>query len=679
LSAAFVICGAVVAGLVLALAVWLGPRAAAPAPPAPPAPLAGPLTAVPPALPAVSGVAPGAGAAPPLEAPELQAFFDQLIPGQLQERHIPGATVAVVRDGSVVFARGYGWADAAQRTPVVADRTLFHIGSTAKLFTWTAVMQLVEQGRLDLDADVTTYLDFPIPATYPEPITLGHLMSHTAGFENRDLVRFGWTAPTPEELTPLGPWLAANVPARVRPPGVEAGYSNYGAALAGYVVSRAAGVPFEQYVEQHLLEPLEMRRSLVRQAVPAELAPEMARGFVFEGGAVRERPLSVYQGAPTGAVRATATDVAQFMVAHLQDGRYGDRRVLDAATARRMRQTLFRPDPRLNGFAYGFMEWDRNGRRVLGHIGSAAPVHYSLLALLPDDGVGLFVAYNSGQARPLTVEGRTLAAFLDRFYPAPPTAAPVPAPDAAGRLSQFAGEYRRNNFEGSYTTFEKLYRVLAATNRRITDRGDGTLEVRLLEGTALFVETAPDYFREVGGQDALLFRRDARGRVSQAVFSGVPEYTYERLSWAETPAFNRLLLVVCVALFGSVVLAAGGSWALGRLARRRPPRPPQGRLAAAARWSAGAVAALNLAFVGGLVLELGDPGLLGGDFWRLQQLLLLPLLATALTPAVLLSAALAWRRRLWGLPGRLHYTAVALAAVAFVWFAATWNLLGFNF
>jgi CubicO group peptidase (beta-lactamase class C family) len=171
------------------------------------------------------------------DAQEVEAFFDELIPGQLEERHIPGATVAVVRYGRLLLAKGYGWADVEEQEPVAAERTLFHIGSNTKLFTWTAVMQLVEEGRLDLDADVNAYLDFRIPDTYPPPITLKHLMTHTAGFENRDI---GMAASSPETVVPIGRWLATHIPARVRQPGVEAGYSNYGTGLAGYILERVS-------------------------------------------------------------------------------------------------------------------------------------------------------------------------------------------------------------------------------------------------------------------------------------------------------------------------------------------------------------------------------------------------------------------------------------------------------
>src|SRR4051812_3310414 len=146
---------------------------------------------------------------------ELAAFLDGVMTANLRDKHVAGATVAVVKDGQVFFTKGYGWADAARRAPVSGDSTLFRIGSISKLFTWTSVMQLVEQGKLDLDTDVNRYLDFKIPATYPQPITLRSIMTHSPGFEEdgRDLI-----AEDSVHIYGLGPWVKSHVPARVRPP-----------------------------------------------------------------------------------------------------------------------------------------------------------------------------------------------------------------------------------------------------------------------------------------------------------------------------------------------------------------------------------------------------------------------------------------------------------------------------
>ncbi len=186
---------------------------------------------------------------------EVENFFDGLMAAQLTSTHAPGATVAVVKDGKLLFAKGYGFADLDKRTPVLADKTLFRVVSVSKLFTWTAVMQLVERNKLDLSADVNTYLDFKIPNTFPQPITLANLMSHSPSFEELGIGVFVRTA---AEVAPLREYLVNNMPKRVRPPSQVSAYSNYGAALAGYIVARAAGMPFEDYVAANILKPLGM-------------------------------------------------------------------------------------------------------------------------------------------------------------------------------------------------------------------------------------------------------------------------------------------------------------------------------------------------------------------------------------------------------------------------------------
>lgn len=186
----------------------------------------------------------------PSDPAELESFLDGLFLQQMQDYHIVGAAVAVVKDGRMLFSKGYGYADLDNNIPVDPQATLFKLGSLTKLFTWTAVMQLAEQGRLDLDADVNHYLDFRIPGTYAQPITLKHLMTHTAGFED---LHTGMVTLDPKELAPPREWLVTHLPRRVRPPGEAAAYSNYGAALAGYIVMRSSGQSYSQYVLERCL------------------------------------------------------------------------------------------------------------------------------------------------------------------------------------------------------------------------------------------------------------------------------------------------------------------------------------------------------------------------------------------------------------------------------------------
>ncbi|HKD79690.1 MAG TPA: serine hydrolase domain-containing protein, partial [Candidatus Angelobacter sp.] len=204
---------------------------------------------------------------------DVRAFLDGFMPMQLERENIAGAVVLVVKDGRVLFAKGYGYSDVDKKTPVTVDATLFRPGSISKLFTWTAVMQLVEQGKLDLDKDINAYLDFKIPATQLQPITMRYILTHRPGFEEQIKDLFG------KEGTPfatLKDHLMEHMPERIFPAGTTPAYSNYGAALAGYIVERVSGRAFNDYVAEQIFRPLGMTRSTFVQPLPADLKPLMS-------------------------------------------------------------------------------------------------------------------------------------------------------------------------------------------------------------------------------------------------------------------------------------------------------------------------------------------------------------------------------------------------------------------
>ncbi|MBO0722048.1 MAG: beta-lactamase family protein, partial [Blastocatellia bacterium] len=252
---------------------------------------------------------------PALTTEDVTVFFDALLPLLIRRDEIAGAVVAVVKDGRVLFAKGYGYADVAARRPVSADATLFRVASISKLFTWTAVMQLVEQGKLDLDRDVNLYLDFQIPATYPQAITLRHLMTHTPGFQMASPDHSRWPG---TDLLPLKEYLLKYLPPRIFPPGSTPAYSNYGAALAGYIVQRVSGQPFEEYVAEHIFRPLGMAHSTFVQPLPNALKPMMSQGYGLASESAGQ--FFLVPGSPAGSLYTTATDMARFMLAHLKDG-----------------------------------------------------------------------------------------------------------------------------------------------------------------------------------------------------------------------------------------------------------------------------------------------------------------------------------------------------------------------
>src|SRR5947209_11628433 len=263
----------------------------------------------------VAAVAPQPSPPPALTKSDFETFLDALIPSQLQNRDIAGAVVSVVKDGQVLFAKGYGYADFTAKKPVLADQTLFRPGSISKLFTATAVMQLVEQGKLDLDRDVNEYIDFAIPKTYPEPVTLRRLLTHTAGFEETLKNLF---VGHESDLKPVGTYLSNELPARIFPPGKIPSYSNYGFTLAGYIVERISGEKFERYIENHIFKPLGMKSSTFDQSLSAEMRARMSQGYL--AAAKKPRSYEFANVAPAGSLTTTATDMSRFMLAFLQDG-----------------------------------------------------------------------------------------------------------------------------------------------------------------------------------------------------------------------------------------------------------------------------------------------------------------------------------------------------------------------
>ncbi len=511
----------------------------------------------------------------PTDPAELETFLDELITRQMEEHHIAGAAIAVVKDGELFLAKGYGYADLARGIPVDPAQTIFAIGSIGKVFTWTAVMQLVEQGKLDLDTDINTYLDFRIPDTYPQPVTLKHLLTHTSGFENRLL---GSIVADAGELLPARDWLIANMSARVRPPGDYAGYANYNPMLAGYIVARVAGQPYDQYIQEHILDPLGMAHSTAQSPLPEQLRTDKAVGYTYRDGVFQPHPQFVAQPAvlPSGAHQASVTDMARFMIAHLQHGRYSDAhiaeaRILQEATARQMHSTLFTHDPALLGTAYGLFDFSDNGRRTLGHSGYSEYMN-GLLLLLPDENLGVYVVYNSEGGGALTNQHLGFQrAFFDHYYPTPPAAPLQPAADFAARAGRFVGSYRYTM--RSYTTADKIGALFAAVD--IRDAGDGALAISIPEGEWRFVEVGPLHFRRTDGQFGMVFREDDRGHITHMFTDLTPQYAYEKLTWFEAPGFNMALLLGTALIFLSMLPVVS----IHLVRNRRPGRgrPPARR------------------------------------------------------------------------------------------------------
>jgi len=607
----------------------------------------------------------------PKDPAELGAFLDGLLEVYMKTLHIPGATVSVIKDGKIFFTKGYGYADVAKKKPVLPERTLFRIASVSKLFTWTAVMQLVEQGKLDLKADVNTYLkDFKIPATFPEPIRLADLMSHSAGFEDN----LTFSARTPQDLLPLGDFVKSMIPARVWPPGQYTAYSNYSTALAGYIVQEVSGIPFDDYIEQNIYKPLGMAHSSFRTPLPAGLADDVSTGYTYLEGAFKAEPFELLNGDyPAGSMSTTATDIARFMIAHLQNGEYEGQRILQEETAREMHKRLFSHDPRLTGNAHGFWERKLNGLTILEHGGDIKCFH-TIMSLIPERNAGFFLSFNCGTSSSLTA-AEAFQAFLNRYYPAPSLPDIKPNPEFKSHLQKYTGVYEMNR--RSFTKFPKLVTLL--TPVKMVATSDGALQMILPAGlgSKRWAEVGPNIFREVGGQETLIFREDSRGRVTHAFSSEFGEFALVKLKGYQTPGFHILLIATLSILFLTAILG----WPLGALSRALLRRPPVGRPApVAARWLAGMMCALFLLLILGILFLVSNTDQIAyGVPVLLKVVLVFPIVGAVLGIGVLIFAILAWKKKYWTIYGRLHYSLILLSGVVFLWLLNYWNLLGWKF
>ena len=389
------------------------------------------------------GVAPVPAPQPPT-APELtpadvNAWLDGYMPYTLANAQIAGAVVAVVRDGRIVTQRGYGYSDVKSRRPVDPARTLFRPGSVSKLFTWTAVMQQVEQGKINLDADVNTYLDFKIPAYEGKPVTMRQIMTHTAGFEEqiKNLIE---NEPTP--VTPYDVLLKRWIPNRIFAPGTTPAYSNYATSLAGYIVERVSGEKFDDYMDRHIFAPLGMQNSTFRQPLPARLKPMMSSGYGLSGG--KAVPFEIVGPAPAGSLSSTGTDMARFMIAHLNGGELEGQRILQPATARTMHTSALTVIPPLDRMLLGFFETNINGRNVIAHLGDTGAFHTSLHLFL-NERTGLYVSFNSDGKAGASNGARInlFEQFADRYFPrqAEREALGVPAETAAEHARMMSGNW----------------------------------------------------------------------------------------------------------------------------------------------------------------------------------------------------------------------------------------------
>jgi CubicO group peptidase (beta-lactamase class C family) len=603
------------------------------------------------------------------DAQALESFADSFFAKSLPENNIAGAAVSIVYKGRVLLVKGYGKADIAGNRAMDGDKTLLRPGSISKLFTATAVAQLVHAKKLDLDADVNTYLKtVRVPEAFGKPVTLRQLLTHSAGFEEQTRGTFARDAASRMALAES---LQARLPRRIRPPGVVPGYSNHGLALAGLVVQDVSGMPYEDYIAQFVLRPLGMNDSSMAQPLPSALAARMSAGY---DEALQPQPFEFVEASPAGALSSTARDMTRFMLAFLQDGVLDGKAVFAPEIPRMMLTRQLATPEAVPAIGLSFYQERKEGRLLWGHGGDTLFFH-SGVWLFPDESLGIFVSQNSAGNGNAPVRREFLKQFINAFgLSREKGALPKPDVQSIAHINAIAGGYR--NTRVSTSTFLKLG---ALANSSFWAKPDGRVE----GGLALIpidrrtmVETAP-----------FVFQFDDPKLDGGYAFSSDGVYAYdtstaidalERAAPGESDVLHLPIALFALLMFLSVLIGTPIAALLRRLRKRPLAATKDSNRARVVRYTA---AAIGIAFVAALIALLStqvNEVMLSGPTLFTYLTFGLGLLMIPAALALSFYAVHAWHRGWWTLGRRIHYTLLALAAAGFVFFLNTWKLLGLH-
>ncbi|MEM1112806.1 MAG: serine hydrolase [Pseudomonadota bacterium] len=598
-----------------------------------------------------------------LDNPEaIEAFVDAAVISNMRNNHSASGVVLIAKDGEVILSKGYGYQDIEERIPVDPDKTLFRPGSISKLFTWIAALQLEEQGKLSLDADINEYLtQFEVADTWPgQPVTLRHLMTHRGGFEDGGA---GYLIlDQPELIMPLAEAMERFQPTRINPPGEHTAYSNWGTAVTGLIVANISGMPFEDYVQRNILDILGMEYATFVEPLPPKLAEVMSKRYGYGGGRYYERPFEIITNfGPAGALSASAGAMKAFGDMLLNGGEYQGRRILKAETVDRFFANEFSHDPRTKGMGLGALQYPYAGVDVVGHDGGTVS-YKSHFGLAREEGLMVFTSFTGPGAGTV---GRALVwPLYDALYPPEPEDL-TPPDDFSERAHLYEGTY--HSWRRSFTKIESLQRMLAGIEVR------ATAENTLMIGGKEFVEVDQHLFHEKDGGRRYVFQADEDGGISGYIMDGIAVAQNFKAPFYETKGFNQPLLFIAYAVLVGVFLRWAYQWSVIKAAPKEERRA--------------ALASLFVAAANWLFLVLATYALVANQERLLHEVptlakiaLVFPILAALGAIYHIYQSYMVWRLQLGASTlSRCRYSVVTLSAVYLVWFYNHWNLVGFNY
>lgn len=598
---------------------------------------------------------------------DLGSWIDAEFNQGLETYNIPGACFVLIQGDSVSHINGYGEADIETKTRVNFESSIFRIGSISKTFVATATMQLWEEGKLKLDVDINHYLKtFQIDYKFNDSITVKNLLTHTAGFDERNI---GWIVATKEEVVPLAQYLKKRMPPQIRPADKCITYTNHAYGLLALVVEEVSGFHYYEYVKQNILKPLEMNSSGFKKQ--AELEKNYVSSYLPKDGRLIPFEPVFMLNYPTGSFSSTAPDMGHYISMFLNNGNYKGVQVLDSTTVVKMFQTEFKNYKEAGlGWLLGFHELYQNGFHVIRHMGMYQGFTSDLI-LIPELNTGFFLSVNASSmlnspshAFIHSFSNELLSRLLPKVMvknerPAnSPNTGKVDEP-----LNAFSGYYRISKYP--HKTLDKIAILMGFSQEIEIISNDRKLKIKEWHDVLspfsdlTFYSTYDKY---------VAFGKNANGEISYFFNDTV---SYEKLKWYEPVKFQ--IYWVC-----SIVLILL-IYIISRVVARLYLKNKKSHLIYKINFLLASLIIIFLAMLALFVIKTEPSQLFYGIPLLLKITLVLPFLIISSEFILLFLLAKAFRYKELGVINLIFQSFIAAAALAFILWLMYYNLIGFNY
>lgn len=608
-----------------------------------------------------------------LTATSITDFCDDFMAQALSEYHVPGAALVVVQNDRVLFSKGYGYANLEEQIALMPE-TPIRPASIAKALAYIAVLQLYDQGKLQLSDPVNQHLVSPLDDGAFGPMSIHNLLTHTEGFEDRTV---GVVASSEKTIQPIQTHFEATSPGRIMPPGEMITYGNFGSVLSSVLVEQISGQTFAAFTTENIFQPLGMTQTTFAQPLPTDVVASLGTEYIIEEESHQPAPLVYPNVAAAGGVTSSVEDMGKFMMMLLEKGHYNGVRIFQEEAASMMMDQQYTAHPDLPGTTYGFMEHFENGQRAVRRDGYGLESR-SRMFLMPEKEIGIFLYYNVGENE---LRNAFFSQFLDEFYPSTPHNTTPTKSDNAHLDGIYAAVQTDNH------TYGKL-QMLFAGLQSVRHEDDGSMTLKPInfdayggiETESHWSEASPAFYQRIDEDEGSLAFRETDGETYLFMGTGMLG-AYRKMAWYETPLVQGVLTGISLLMFVATLVVGSIGWRRARRANEMAGQisPLAWKLALAV--SIAALLFLLMAFYGIFVHKSMLPSLPAYAFGTtplLKVILGFSFLTMVLALALTVVTLLQWTKGS-NIQAKLYLSAVCLSSWAYVWLLHYWNLLGLRY